>query len=208
MNKQQFNGVLRRACEVAPWSSSDKDWFVDMNRRLISPPETNYMHWDYIEKQEIEYFLSRCKQLEECKFMPPDFKVNWKNLITALDFCDELRSRWEPIPMPPTYQKRSFPDGVTPYYDPRQNEERSLKRAVREGKVFDPWGSKIGDKGILKTLKFCIKDLDSCIELQDESKTPVKMTVKEYMDHRKQEHTLFAHHLQKFNKTERLELNP
>ena len=177
-----------------------------MNRRLISPPETNYQHWDYIEIKEIEMFLARCKQLEDCEFMPGDFMTNWANLKTAHDFALSLRSKWEPLPMKPTYEKRSFPPGVDPYYDPRQNEERPLKQAIRENKVIDPWGSKFGDTKILDTLENCMKDLDRCIEMQDETKPPVKMTVSEYLEARKKEHTLFAHVLQAYNQTERLEL--
>ena len=205
MNEQQFRGVLRRCLETAPWKSVNHDWFVDMNRRLISPPETNFQHWDYIEKQEIESYLNRCFQLKDEKFMPPDFVENWKNLKIAYDYCEHLRQKWQPMPMQPTYPKKEFPIGVDPFYDMRQNEERPIKQAIREGQVIDPWGTKIGDKGFLESLKKVKEDLDLCIQIKDETKPPVQMTVKEYLDTRKSG-SLFSYYLKEFNQTDRLEL--
>lgn len=207
MNQQQFDGVLRRCLETATWHSVPWEYFVDMNRRLISPPQTNFEHWDYIEKSEIETYLNRCFQLRDEKFMPPDFYENWKNLKVALDFCESLRQKWQPMPMQPTYPKKEFPIGVDPFYDMRQNEERPIKQAIREGKVIDPWGSNIGNPKIIETCKKCLEDLDRCIQIKDESKPPVEMTVQEYKAHR-DSGTLFSHYLKAYNQTDRLELKP
>lgn len=204
--------VLRKMLSVAPWHScrgKEWDWFVDMNRRLIRPQETNFSHWDYIEKSEIEQYLSRCFQLRDCEFLVnTHFRTNWANLNTALEHCDFLRSRHQPMPMEPTYPKRNYPVGIDPFYDIRQNEERPIKQAIREGQTIDPWGTFIGstdqDK-IIETCKRCIEDLDKCIQIQDETRPPVQMTVSEYLKEKKKS-TLFAAALDQYKETDRLEL--
>jgi len=204
-----LNDVIRlahRAMEIVPWAGDDQQYFFDVNYRLLSAPETNFSHWDYIEKQEIETYLIRCKQLEGTPWLPPAFMENWKNLLKARDFCDELRQKHEPMPPEIDYPKKEFPIGVDPFYDHRQLKTRPLKQAIREGKTINPWGSMMNEsKTIIETCERCIADLDRCIQIKDENAPPVRMSVSEYKEARSR-NDLFSFVLQEYNKTERLEL--
>ena len=204
-HRHQMDALLSKMLKTAPWTSFPWEWFVDMNKRLISPPESNFAHWDFIDKPEIELYLNRCLQLSDEECMPPQFRENWKNLNVALEHCQKLRSQWQPLPVTPTYEVRRFPPGIDPFYDDRQNDVRPIKQAMREGKVFDPNGSMIGNKEFLEAARRANEDLLRCVELQDESRPPVQITVDHYLEERAKP-TLFAVVLKDFNKSDRLEL--
>lgn len=213
LEQKEFDDELRRVVRTAEWKCHGREWsrFVDMNRRLISPPETNFQFWDYIEKDEIETIMNRCVQLEDFPFkekFKQRFMDNWKNLQIALDYCYKLRGDWQPMPMEPTYEKRTFPMGVDPFYDIRQNEERPIKQAIREGKVIWAHGSFIGSEHLPELLeagKQVMDDLQKCIDLKDDSKPPVKMKVSEFLAERKK-NTLYALHLKDMGDSDRVEL--
>lgn len=197
--------LAERAIQVVPWGG-DPVYFFNVNFRLMAKPETNFQHWDYIEKDELERYLVRCKQLEGEEFLPLHFFDNWKNLIKAHEFCDVLRQRHEPMPAEIDYPRREFPIGVDPYYHPGQLKTRPLKQAIREGKVFDARGTFFGNsEKIIDTCKRCIEDLDLCIQMKDETKPAITLTVTEYQKKRK-ENTLFSHVLKEYNQTDRLDL--
>lgn len=196
--------LAEMAMQVVPWGG-DQRYFFDVNFRLMSKPETNFQHWDYIEKDEIETYLIRCKQLEGEKFLPSYFMENWKNLMKAHEFCEVLRQRFEPMPPDIDYPKKDLPVGVDPYYHPGQLKTRPLKQAIREGKVIEPWGTMFGNERIIETCKRCIADLDLCIKIKDETQPPVTLTVAEYK-RKRAENTLFSLVLKEYNQTDRLDL--
>ena len=197
--------LAEKAMKVVPWGG-DQQYFFDMNLRLMSKPETNFQHWDFIEKNEIETYLVRCKQIEGQEFLPRYFMENWTNLLKAREHCEVLRSRFKPILPDIDYPKKDFPLGVDPFYHPGQLKTRPIKQAIREGKIIEPRGTFIGNsEKIIETCESCAADLDLCIQIKDETRPPVTLTVSEYKKKRG-ENTLFSHVLKEFNKTSRLDL--
>lgn len=212
MQNEEEDALLRKMLQVVPWySCKGKEWmwFVDMNRRLIRPQESNFAHWDAMEKDELDRFLHRCTQLKNEEFLKgTHFHVNWENLKIAEDYWYKLRAEHEPMPMQPTFPKRRFPVGEDPFYDNRQNEERPLKRAIKEGWTVNPWGSFVGTPdlpALIGSCKAVLEDIDKTMHISDESKPPFKMTVSEYL-RSKRTPGLFRLALEKYKETDRLEL--
>lgn len=192
------------AVQVAPWPRNQA-LFHEVNHRLMSPPHTNYQHWDYLEANELELYLVRCKQLEDEPWLPPCFKENWGNLLKAYEYCDVLASKYMPVPLPALEEDPCFSLEGRPF-NGRVESKRPLKQAIREGRVIDPWRSFDTQKGI-EACRAALETLDKCVQLEDPAAPPLVITVKEYMEARKREN-LLSFMLKKFNQSDRLQLKP
>lgn len=195
--------LAQRASRERPWRNDS----LELDRRLFADPASNYAHWDWIEKHELERYLTRCKHLESLPFLTPQFYENWQNLLKAYEFCDHLRSRYEPMPLPmPLPALLQQPLGVDMFLDAAQLAERPLKQAIREGQAIEVGGSRVLDPQILDTCRACLRDLDACIQLADPERAPLQMSLEQYLRAKNEPETLLCHYLNDYKTTERLDL--
>lgn len=175
------------------WSDAD---FVEMNARLFDFQEKNHAFWDSAERDVIEKYLTRCKQLEVVihalpigDIMRGNFRQNWRNLLTALNFIEGLRNDYEPMPLidkdaPFVVQDHTVEkcDGSwasqLQYYD-----EIPIKQAIREGKAIYQWGSGMS---YLETVMPALKKVsEDCAEYSRIDKADkVEMKVSEFLEKR------------------------
>ena len=149
---QEFSytkGEMEEILNYVRWVDAD---FVEMNARLFDFQENNYKFWDLAERDVIEKYLMRCKQLEPVlnqlpigEIMKANFRLNWSNLLTALGFIERLRNQYEPLPIIDKNAPSVLRDArdvcvdkcdgswesQKQYYD-----EIPIKQAIREGKGF------------------------------------------------------------------------
>lgn len=197
------------------WEDAD---FVEMNVRLFDFQENNYAFWDFAERDVIEKYLSRCKQLEPeinnfpiGDIMRTNFRLNWRNLLTALDFVEGLRNEYEPLPLNDKDAPRVRDHTVQPCdgsweSQPRYYDEIPIKQAIREGKVIPQWGSAM--KYLERVMPALQKVSDDCAEYSRIEKADrVEMKVSEFLEKRSGA-TLTALLLRDLKKTDKLVLLP
>ena len=206
---------MEQVCAYCNWETDD---FVEMNFRLFDKQENNYEFWDNAERDVLENYLARCRQLEKALHefpidgsMKHNFYLNWQNVITAWNFIEELRNTYEPLPLPLASHELVVDHTVekcngTWEEQPRYWDERPIKEALAKGKAIYQWGSGMHylDK-LLPALEFVSRDFRDCAWFQSGEK--VSMTVSEFFK-RRQERTLSALLLGDLKKSSRLELLP
>lgn len=180
------------------WDTND---FKEMNFRLFDSQENNYAFWDSAERDVLDQYWERCMQLKDSLHlfsltddMKQNFQLNWSNLITALNFIEELRNRYEPLPLVSntgviqdhTIEKcRGIQD------QPRYYDERPIKAAIRANKVIYQWGSCMNYlEKVLPALCSVSRDMQNCSQLQNNQEVST-MSVSEYLK-RRQEPTMYA----------------
>lgn len=206
MNEEKMNHeeTLRYILRICPWYETKcRKWehFYIMNSRLISDPESNFKYWDIFEAKQIESYLARCVQLHEYMRHNKKFMDNWNNLKIALDHVNHLRAKYEPLP----YNKNNTDndDEFDIDLDEFMKDEMPIKQAIQEKKVVIANSSFFSKPGSLEALERAYSDLSLCCDLEDPTKSPVELTVDEYMSKRK-DNSLLALYLKMYNKTERL----
>lgn len=198
-----------------PWADDD---FKEMNARLFDFQENNYAFWDFAEMDVIEKYLARCKQLEPKlrefaigETLKHNFYLNWKNLLTALDFVVGLRNDYEPMPAvapsdrPPVARDHTIdPCDGSFASQPRYYDEIPIKRAIRENRAIYQWGTamKYLDK-VMPALEAVSADFAACAKIQKSDR--VEMKVSDFL-RKRGEQTLESLMLADIKRTDKLVL--
>jgi hypothetical protein len=132
------------------WATkTEQEWF-EMCSRLLSPPETNFRFWDYIEGDELGAYVTRGEQVKDAYRDHPYLPQNVANAARALEyFHHEICSRWRILP---------GLEGVI-----------GLKEAIRRKQAIDVHGSCMHDPLLIKeTMERCVSEMDLSMKLDED----------------------------------------